>query len=95
MVEADATFWAVRRFGNEVQGHEALFQSYFDYDLTCMEGGTETGFNIVEPTEDTPCTASGYAKGMSLTQVYLSRVLFRKEMPLFSLPTRAGVALER
>jgi hypothetical protein len=76
MVEADDFLGGKAVQHRQVQGHEApLFQSYFDYDLTYMEGGTETGFNIVEPTEDTPhlYRVKGTQKGMSLTQVDLSK----------------------
>jgi hypothetical protein len=76
MVEADDFLGGAAVQHRQVQGHEApLFQSYFDYDLTYMEGGTETGFNIVEPTEDTPhlYRVKGTQKGMSLTQVDLSK----------------------
>jgi gelsolin len=76
MVEADDFLGGAAVQHRQVQGHEApLFQSYFDYDLTYMEGGTETGFNIVEPTEDSPhlYRVKGTQKGMSLTQVDLSK----------------------
>jgi hypothetical protein len=54
-----------------------------------MEGGTETGFNIWSLLEDTPHLYRVWYAHV-VTQVDLSRVLFRKEMPLFSLPTRAS-----
>jgi gelsolin len=76
MVEADDFLGGAAVQHRQVQGHEApLFQSYFNYDLTYMEGGTETGFNVVEPTEDTPhlYRVKGTQKGMSLTQVDLSK----------------------
>jgi gelsolin len=76
MVEADDFLGGAAIQHRQVQGHEApLFQSYFNYDLTYVEGGTETGFNIVEPTEDKPhlYRVKGTQKGMSLTQVDISK----------------------
>lgn len=76
MVEADEFLGGAAVQHRQVQGHEsALFQSYFEYDLTYMEGGTETGFNVVEPTKDVPhmYRVKGTEKGMSLTQVPLSK----------------------
>ena len=52
-----------------------LFQSYFNYDLVYLEGGVESGFNKVEATKEEPhlYRVKGTEKGMSLTQVPLSK----------------------
>lgn len=76
MVEADDFLGGAAVQHRQVQGHESpLFQSYFDYALTFVEGGAETGFNIVEPTKDVPhlYRVKGTQKGMSLTQMELSK----------------------
>ena len=75
MVEADEKLGGAAIQHREVQGHESeLFQSYFG-NLTYLQGGTESGFNHVEPSVDEPhmYRVKGTEKGMSLAQVPLSK----------------------
>jgi gelsolin len=75
MVEADDSLGGAAIQHREVQGKESpLFQSYFE-ELTYLEGGADTGFNVVEPTKDKPhlYRVKGTEKGMSLTQLSLSK----------------------
>jgi len=60
----------------EVQGHESdLFMSYFKQGITIMEGGAETGFRHVKPTEYKPRLLhfSGVRKSIVVKQVPLAR----------------------
>jgi gelsolin len=75
MVEADDYLGGIPVQHREVQGHESdLFKSYFDF-LQYLEGGIETGFNHVEPTEERPFLfrVKGTRKQMTLCQVPLSK----------------------
>jgi len=59
----------------EVQGKESpMFKTYFE-SLTYLDGGVETGFHHVEPTEHTPhlYRIKGTDKKLSLTQMELSK----------------------
>jgi len=60
----------------EVQGHESeLFLSYFKQGITIMEGGAETGFRHVKPTEYKPRLLhfSGAKKSIVVKEVPLAR----------------------
>jgi gelsolin len=75
MVEADDFLGGAPVQHREVQGHESFkFKKMFD-DLTYWQGGVESGFNHVEPTEETPnmFRIKGTEKNMSLTQVGVSK----------------------
>lgn len=76
MVEADESLGGAAIQHREVQGRESsLFQSYFGNQLMYLEGGTETGFTHVEPTQDNPhlYMVKGRNNAMSLKQVPLSK----------------------
>lgn len=76
MVEADESLGGSAVQYREVQGHESdLFKSYFNNRLTYLEGGVDTGFNHVEPSQDTPhlYKIKGTEKGMLLKQVPVSK----------------------
>lgn len=60
----------------EVQGHESdLFMSYFKSGISIMEGGAETGFRHVQPTEYKPRLLhfSGARKTVVVKEVPLAR----------------------
>jgi gelsolin len=60
----------------EVEGNESfLFKQYFGGPLVYLDGGVDTGFNHVEPTETEPhlYRVKGTEKAMSLTQMPLSK----------------------
>jgi len=81
MVEADEVLGGAAIQYRQVQGHESpLFQSYFDNQLSYLEGGIESGFNVVEPTKDQPhlYRIKGTEKGLSLTQVPLAKSSLNK-----------------
>lgn len=56
------------------------FQSYFGYNLVYLDGGVESGFNVVEPTVEKPnmYKIKGTEKGMSMTQVPLEKSSLNK-----------------
>lgn len=71
MVEVDDLLGGIAIQHREVQGNESpLFQSYFG-NVTYLQGGVASGFNIVEPTVEEPhlYRIKGTEKNMSLTQV--------------------------
>lgn len=75
MVEADDFLGGAPVQHREVQGHESVkFKKMFD-NLTYWQGGVESGFNHVEPTEEKPnlFRIKGKEKNMSLTQVNVSK----------------------
>jgi len=75
MVEADDFFGGTPVQHREVQGHESLkFKKIFG-KLTYWQGGVESGFHHVEPTEETPnmFRIKGSHDNMSLTQVTVSK----------------------
>eukprot|EP00934_Nitzschia_sp_Nitz4_P002348 Nitzschia sp. Nitz4//scaffold106_size73319//8098//9635//NITZ4_005727-RA/size73319-augustus-gene-0.9-mRNA-1//-1//CDS//3329532493//2348//frame0 len=75
MVEADDFLGGAPIQHREVQGNESFkFKKIFG-DLTYWQGGVESGFNHVEPTEEKPnlFRVKGTAKNMSLTQVDVSK----------------------
>lgn len=76
MVECDDFLGGAPIQHRETQGHEsAMFQSYFSYDLVYWEGGVDSGFNHVEPTEEKPhlFRIKGNEKGLSLTQMEMKK----------------------
>jgi gelsolin len=77
MVEADDYTGGIAVQHREVQGHESYkFKVLFEGStLTYWEGGVDTGFNHVEPTEEKPnlYKVKGTEKAMSLTQVNLEK----------------------
>jgi gelsolin len=52
-----------------------LFRSYFDYKLTYLEGGVDSGFTHVEAAVDKPTLykIKGTQNGLSMTQVSLTK----------------------
>jgi gelsolin len=80
MVEADDFFGGVPVQHREVQGHESSsFKKLFG-KLTYWQGGVESGFNHVEPTEEKPAMyrIKGNESNMSLTQVDVSKSSLNK-----------------
>lgn len=80
MVEADDFLGGAPVQHREVQGHESYkFKNIFG-DVTYWQGGVESGFNHVEPTEETPnmFRIKGTEKNMSLTQVDVSKSSLNK-----------------
>lgn len=77
MVEADDYTGGIAVQHREVQGYESYrFKVLFeDSTLTYWEGGVDTGFNHVEPTEENPnlYKVKGTEAGMSLTQIKLEK----------------------
>ena len=75
MVEADDFLGGAPVQHREVQGKESFrFKKIFG-NLTYWQGGVESGFNHVEPTEEKPnmFMVKGTEKNMSLTQVEVSK----------------------
>lgn len=80
MVEADDFLGGAPVQHREVQGHESFkFKKMFE-TLTYWQGGVESGFNHVEPTEEKPnmFRIKGTEKNMSLTQVDVSKSSLNK-----------------
>jgi len=80
MVEADDFFGGSPVQHREVQGHEShKFKKMFR-KLTYWKGGVESGFNHVEPTEETPnmFQIKGTEDNMSLKQVDVSKSSLNK-----------------
>lgn len=76
MVEADEFLGGAAIQHRQTQGHESpLFQSYFDYNLTYLEGGVDSGFTHVEEKKDQPnlYRVKGTEKGMNLAQFPLKK----------------------
>lgn len=76
MVEADDYTGGVAVQHREVQGHESYkFKALFDGELYYWEGGIDSGFNHIEPSEEKPnmYKVKGTSKAMSLTQVKLEK----------------------
>ena len=74
MVEADDFLRGAAVQHRQTEGHESsLFQSYFNYNLTYLTGGVDSGFNKVTAKEDKPhlYRVKGTEKGMSLVQLPL------------------------
>jgi gelsolin len=81
MVECDEFLGGAAIQHRETQGHESpKFQSYFDTAITYWQGGVESGFRHVEATPDEPhlYRVKGTEKGMSLTQVPVSKSSLNK-----------------
>jgi gelsolin len=81
MVEADESLGGAAIQHREIEGHESpLFQSYFGYQLTYLEGGVDSGLTHVEPTKDVPhlYKFKGIQKGTSLLQMQVSKNSLRK-----------------
>ena len=81
MVEADDFFGGTPVQHREVQGHESLkFKKIFG-KLTYWQGGVESGFHHVEPTEETPSLfrIKGTHDNMSLTQVTVTKSSLTKD----------------
>lgn len=81
MVEADEMLGGAAIQHREIQSNESsLFTSYFGHYVKYLEGGIESGFRKVEPTKDEPhlYRIKGTEKGMSLTQVPLSKSSLNK-----------------
>jgi Gelsolin repeat len=81
MVEADDYTGGSAVQYREVQGCESTrFTQLFDGPLTYLEGGVESGFMHVEPTEEKPhmFKVKGTENAMSLTQAKLEKASLNK-----------------
>jgi len=76
MVECDDYLGGRAAQHREVQGYESeKFQSYFDYELTYLEGGVDTGFTHVEKKtwRANLYKIKGTEKGLSMAQMELAK----------------------
>jgi gelsolin len=78
MVELDDKLHGVAVQHREVQGKESdKFAKYFDYKMTYLKGGVETGFTHVEATKEEPHLYR--LKGVNKTQMTLTQLPVRRD----------------
>lgn len=80
MVEADDSIGGIAVQHREVEGKESYKFKILFRNLTYWQGGIESGFNHVEPTEEKPnmFKIKGTEKSMALSQVDLSKSSLNK-----------------
>jgi gelsolin len=78
MVELDDKLHGAAVQHREVQGKESdKFAKYFNYKITYLKGGVESGFTHVEPTKEEPHLYR--LKGVNKTQMTLTQLPVRRD----------------